>query len=393
MSTNLERNSSRIAIVHDWIDAYGGAERVVEAMTDVFNPVGFYTLLANPRSELTRKLAPILKTSLLQEIPGAFAFHRYLLGFYPKLVESFDLSAADVVLSSSHCVAKGVLTRSDQLHISYIHTPARYLWDLSHAYIRENKISGLKNWYVQKVFHELRAWDVHSSNRVDLFLANSKNVARRIWRCYRRPALVVYPFVDLDRFAYKPDVKKESYFVVVSRLVSQKRVDIAVEACTHLGLKLKVIGSGPELKKLQKSAGPTVEFLGALKDAEMCDVVRRAQALIFTPEEDFGMVPLEAQALGTAVIAYGKGGALETVIPGLTGVFFQDQTAGSLVDSLKAFECPVYIRDSWMGHVSQFSKANFLKNIKNIIDLSLSRFQSGQGMFLDTDFIKNYKSG
>lgn len=358
----------KVAIVHDWIDVDGGSERMVEAIVELFKPYKFCTLLANPKSKLTKKLNPILETSWIQKLPFAFKLHRFLLALYPRAIESFDVSDADIVISSSHCVAKGVLTRADQLHICYTYTPARYLWDQYHDYIAQNNIRGLKKWYVDRVFFKLRQWDVLNSNRVDLFVGISHIVADRIWRCYRRRAKVIYPFVNLDRFKPNAQLTVSDHFVVLSRLVSQKRVDIAVGACTKLGLKLKVIGDGPELKKLKLMAGPTIEFLGRLSDEEAAEVLQKAQALIFTPEEDFGIVPLEAQAVGRPVIAFGRGGALETVVRGRTGEFYAEQTVESLVQVLSAWDSSKYVPADAIEQARRFSRQKFDLEMRSLFN-------------------------
>ncbi|MBN8555147.1 MAG: glycosyltransferase [Deltaproteobacteria bacterium] len=385
----MKMNFPKTAVVHDWIDAYGGAERVIETICDLVQPASFHTLLANPKSALTKKLGPILKTSALQKIPFAFSFHRYLLQFYPYFIEQMDLRDANLIISSSHCVAKGVLTRSDQLHISYVHTPARYLWDQSQDYLEQNNIRGLKRAYVEWVFHRLRQWDVNSSSRVDLYIANSKFVSQRIWKTYRRPSIVVYPFVDLSKFVLNQPAQKENHFVVLSRLVSQKRVDIAVRACSKLGIKLKVIGDGPEINYLRSIAGQTVEFLGQLDHSDMIKVVSSAQGLIFTPEEDFGIVPLEAMAVGTPVLAFGRGGALETVISGKTGAFFTEQTDNSLILALQSWRPEIYDFNALRERSRAFDSAVFTMRFSKIIHSAHSFFIQYNG-FNEERFLKEH---
>lgn len=377
----------KVHIVHDWIDSHGGAEKVLESIDEVCSADKIFTLLANPKSILSVKWADRLVTSPLQKIPFAFQFHRLLLSFYPRLIEQFDLSEADLIFSSSHCVAKGAMTRADQTHISYIHTPPRYIWDLAFSYLRENSIDGLKRLYVERVFSKLRLWDVTSSNRVDLFIANSETVAKRIWRCYRRPSLVVYPFADLNTFSLKGVPEKKGYFVVLSRLVSQKRIHIAVEACTKMSLKLKVIGQGPEYSRLKKIAGPSVEFLGGLPSNETKAILASASALIFTPEEDFGIVPVEAQAAGTPVIAFGRGGARETVIENVTGAFFNEPTSDSLISALRQWQPEKYRLRDLHDNAARFSRAHFQNRIEWILEKSLSLKEMS-----DYNFIQKHRS-
>lgn len=376
----------RVHIVHDWLDSYGGAERMIETIVDIVQPQKFSTLLANPQSKLAQKLAPILEVSLLQKLPFAFHWHRYLLGWYPQIIELFDVSGSDLVLSSSHCVAKGALSRSNQLHVCYTYTPARYLWDMASDYLRENKITGLKRWYVERVFHRLRNWDFISSSRVDLYIAISKYVARRIWKFYRRPALVIYPYVDIEKFHFQEGLKRQNYFVLISRLVSQKRVDVAVEACAKGGINLKVIGTGPELARLRSLANSYVEFFGNLSEAEISPIVQGAQGLIFTPEEDFGIVPLEAQALGTPVLALGRGGALETVIDGKTGGFYHESSADSLLKALRAWRPETFKESDLIQNAQNFSKQKFISEVRGVLRDSLAYFRT-HGLFDDKDFI------
>ncbi len=385
----LNPREPRTAFVHDWIDTYGGAERVVECLYDELRPEEFFTLLANKESKLTKKIGQKLKTSWLQNIPFSFSWHRHLLALYPLAVEGLNLSNAELVLSSSHCVAKNVLTRSDQLHICYVHSPARYLWDQTHAYLMASKITGVKRLFVESVFSRLRTWDFAASSRVDLFIANSQNIARRIWRAYRRPSYVVYPFVDLEKFALSEE-KRDSYFVVISRLVTQKRVDIAVEACSKLGVSLKIIGNGPELKKLQSISGPTIEFLGALDHDALYSVLRKSAALLFTSDEDFGIVPLEAQAVGIPVIALGRGGALETVLAGKTGEFFADQTAVSLANVIRNFDSSRYESRVVRNQAERFSKEQFILSMRTVVSSAWQKFQNDR-IFMDAEFLDHFE--
>lgn len=380
----------RISIVHDWIDTAGGAENVCDALVECLNPSQFFCLLADKRAPLSQKLEPILTTSSLQSLPFAFRFHRYLLGFYPKKIEDFDLRDSDLIVSSSHCVAKGVLTRADQLHISYIHTPARYLWDQYQDYLEWNSIKGLKALYVKNVFHKMRQWDVASSSRVDLFVANSHHVAKRIWKTYRRPSIVVHPFVNLEKFNYVENRQIKKYFVVLSRLVSQKRVDVAVRACSRLGVPLKIVGDGPLLAGLRAQAGDCVEFLGRLEPAELSRVLSGAQGLIFPQEEDFGIVPLEAHALGVPVLALKKGGACETVVDGVTGRFFDSQQEGSLEAALERWSVNDFDPRKIRAQAEKFSKSNFMDHIRYLVEEAYAQFNK-DGILNDQDFVAEHR--
>ncbi len=383
-------SQKNVVLTHDWIDAFGGAERVLESLDKVFSPVEIHMLLANPKSQLTHTLKPKLRLSALQSVPFAFRFHRYLLSFYPRLVERMDVSKAALVISSSHCVAKGVLTAASQLHINLSYTPARYLWEFSHDYFEQNAIRGLKKWYVERVFQRLREWDFISSARVDLFVAISKTVARRIWRAYRRPSIVIYPGVDQKFLDIPPPERRTGdYFVVVSRLVSQKRVDLAVRACTLLGVPLKVVGSGPELEELKNMAGPSIEFLGSLSDSSMIPIIQNARGMIFTPDEDFGIVPLEAQALGIPVLALGRGGALETILADVSGAFFKESSVESLATALREWKPENYSTDKIRKNAARFSMTEFETQFQRLAEDAWEFFQK-TGSFDDSVFVRSW---
>lgn len=296
-----------------------------------------------PREARARINHGRMTTTFIQSLPFSRSHFWYYLGLMPLAIETLDLRDYELIVSSNHAVAKGVLTNADQLHLSYVHSPMRYAWDLHHEYLADYGIDGgLRGWLARLMFHRLRSWDRLAANNVDLYIANSHNVARRIWRTYRRRACVIHPPVDLDRFSIAP--AKDDYYVVVSRLVSYKRVDLIVRA---FGLmpekKLIVIGDGPELVNLQKLSGSNIEFLGCRTDSEVADYLSRAKALVFAANEDFGITPVEAQAAGTPVVAFGRGGALETVIDATpsgnrTGIFFSRQTPDVLSETIRLHE-------------------------------------------------------
>ena len=368
----------RIAVVHDWLVAYAGAEKVLEQIlliypqADLFSMVDFL-----PMSQRKFLHDKFVKTSFIQRLPKAKTKYRQYLPLMTVAVEQFDLSRYDLVLSSSHAVAKGVITGPDQLHISYVHSPMRYAWDLQHQYLRATKLeNGLKSFFVRFVLHYMRMWDVCAANRVDEFIVNSHFIARRVERFYRRMATVIYPPVDVDFFGLWP--QKEKYYVTLSRFVPYKKIDLIVEAFAYLpNQKLIVIGDGPDRHKILSLSGKNVELVGYQPQDRVREYLQRAKAFLFAAEEDFGIAVVEAQACGTPVIAYGKGGALETVVEGKTGIFFAEQRVESLIKALENFEkCygqfdPYQIR----RHAEQFSKERFQRQFKQFVESSWERFQ------------------
>ena len=332
----------RVVLVHDWLTGMRGGEKVLESFCRLCPQAPLYTLLHNPGS-----VSPLIEdrpivTSFLQRLPWVASRYRHYLPLFPRAVESLRLPACDLVLSSSHCVAKGVVAPHGALHVCYVHTPMRYVWDLYEQYFGPGR-GGLARHVMPFLRGYLQNWDQRTSSRVHHFLANSRHVARRIERHYRRQSTVIHPPVESTRFA--PASSVEDYYLVVSALVPYKRVDLAVLACSRLGRRLKVVGTGPELKALRDLAGPTVEFLGWQPDAALPELYARARALIFPGEEDFGITPLESMASGRPVLALARGGALETVVaPGdgqgrpATGLFFAEQSAPALAAALEGLE-------------------------------------------------------
>ncbi|MEX3960852.1 glycosyltransferase family 4 protein [Paraburkholderia sp. EG286B] len=332
----------RVAIVHDWLVTYAGAERVLEQIlacfpdADLFSVVDFVD--AKDRTFLRGKRAT---TSFIQKLPGARKRYRAYLPFMPLAIEQLDVSGYDVVISSSHAVAKGVLTGPDQFHISYVHSPIRYAWDLQHQYLQESSLTrGPKSMLARLILHYIRNWDVRTANSVDQFVANSEFIARRIQKVYQRQAEVVYPPVDID--AFELETTKEDFYLTASRLVPYKKIDLIVEAFARMPeRRLVVIGDGPDMHKVRAKATPNVEVLGYQPFAVLHDRMRRAKAFVFAAEEDFGISVVEAQACGTPVIAFGKGGALETVRDTgsrPTGLFFEEQNADAIIDAVESFE-------------------------------------------------------
>jgi glycosyltransferase involved in cell wall biosynthesis len=335
----------KYALVHEWLTpkATGGSELVVQEIlkhidADLYALIDFES--TNPHSYLFGRA---IGTTFLQRLPFARNGVQKYLPLLPIAIEQLDLRGYDVILSSAHAVAKGVLTHPEQLHICYCHTPMRYAWDLTFDYLRSSRMGdGLQGWITRYLLHRLRQWDVLSANRVDYFIANSQHTAHRIWRCYRRQAAVIYPPVNIERFPFQ--CQKEEFYLTVSRLVSYKRVSLIVEAFNQLGLPLVVIGTGPELEAIGKLAQSNVQVLGFQPDSVVEEYMARAKAFVYAACEDFGIALVEAQACGTPVIAYGAGGALETVRDirqhpdSPTGLLFQPQSVGALIEAVKIFE-------------------------------------------------------
>jgi glycosyltransferase involved in cell wall biosynthesis len=328
----------RIAIVHDWLVTYAGAERVLEQLLILFPHADVFTIVDLLRDDERAFLnGAAVHTSFIQQLPLLRRRHRALLPLMPLAVEQFDMSDYDLVISSSHAVAKGVITGPEQLHIAYCHSPMRYAWDLQHQYLRESGAHGLKSWLARWFLHRMRMWDVRTGNGVDAFVANSRFIARRIRKVYGRPSRVIYPPVDVDGFT--PGETRDDFFLAASRMVPYKRMSLIVEAFTAMpDRRLLVIGDGPELARIRAVAGPNVELAGWQPTPVVRDAMQRARAFVFAAEEDFGIMPVEAQACGTPVIAYGRGGVLETVEDGATGIFFHEQSVPALVDAVRRFD-------------------------------------------------------
>jgi len=327
--------SARVALVHDYLNQAGGAEKVVEIFAEMFPRAPIYTSVYDRAKmpDVWRTLD--VRTSFMQRITPRVSLAKALVPLYPTAFELFDLSSYDLVLSSTTAFAKGVITRPETCHVCYCNNPTRLFW-MYHDYLRYERLPPGARSVLPWLTTPLRVWDYAAAQRVDYFVAGSFNAARRIAKYYRRGSDVVQPAIDTSQF--HPSAVVEDFFLVVSRLQPYKRIDLAVEACTRLGLPLCIVGSGPDHARLQKLAGPTVRFLGRVSDAEVQLLLARCRALLFPGEEDFGLTPLEAQASGRPVVAYGSGGVLETVIEGQTGQFFREPTVDSLVEALVSFD-------------------------------------------------------
>jgi glycosyltransferase involved in cell wall biosynthesis len=369
----------KIAIVHEWLTSHAGSEKVVEQILRLYPNADLYSLVDFLPPDLRHFIQhKSVSTSFIQHLPFAQKHFRSYLPLMPLAVEQFDLADYDLVISSHHAVAKGVLTRPDQLHISYVHTPLRYGWELQHQYLRQAGLTrGLKSGLSRAILHYMRLWDVASAHRADCYVANSHYVRRRIEKTYRRSATVIYPPVDTGRF--KPLGQRDDFYLVVSRFVPYKRVDLAIAAFNQLGFPLVVIGDGDGDKALRKMAGPNIQFLGKQPDSVVEDYMQRCRGFIFPPEEDFGITPVEAQAAGAPVIAYAKGGQAETVVPGKTGLLFSQQTVESLVHSVERLHATVdqFEAETLSANAERFSIDCFQLQFKKFVENAWVQFSEG----------------
>ena len=365
------------ALVHDWFSVYAGAERCIESFTNIWDDFDVYSLIdfLNDKDREIILKGKYANTSFIQKLPFAKKKYRNYLPLFPFAIEQFDLSEYDLILSSSHAVAKGVLTNSNQLHICYMHTPIRYAWDLYFQYLKESNLDkGLKGLLAKYFLHKIRLWDISTVNRVDYYIANSKYIAKRIKKVYGKDADVIYPPVDVDRFEFND--KKEDFYLTASRLVPYKKIDLIVKTFSEMpDKKLVVIGDGPDMKKIKSFATKNIEILGYQSFEVLQDYMRRAKAFVFAAEEDFGIIPVEAQACGTPVIAFNKGGVTETVIKDKTGVFFDYQNEVSLKEAIILFEQKEWDYKFIREHSKKFSRDRFEKEIKNYVEEKYIRFK------------------
>jgi glycosyltransferase involved in cell wall biosynthesis len=359
----------KVAIVCDWLITYAGSERVLEQMlkcypdADLFAVVDF--LPPGQRGFIMDK--PVTTTSI-QHYPFARRLYQKYLFKMPLAIEQLDLSGYDLVISSSHAIAKGVITGPGQLHLCYIYTPIRYAWDMQNQYLEESGLTrGLLSWAVRRMLFSIRQWDVRTANGVDAFVADSRFIARRVWKVYRREVSVIYPPVDVERFALHE--KKEDFYLTASRLTPYKKVSLIVRAFAGMpGRRLIVIGDGPEMKKIRRDATPNVTILGYQPSEVLVDYMQRARAFVFAAEEDFGIVPVEAQACGTPVIAFGEGGATETVRDGTTGIFFGEQTVESLTEAVHRFEAMVFDPRGCRANAVRFAPERFRQEFSAFVE-------------------------
>lgn len=378
----------KVAIVHEWLTVIAGSESCFKEFTNIYPDADIFVLVSDEKSleklDIDKKR---IRTSFIQKLPMAKTKWKSYLPFFPFAVEQFDLSSYDVIISSSHAVAKGVITNANQIHICYIYSPIRYAWDLYHQYLKESNLdSGIKGFFAKLVLHYIRRWDLGTSNRVDEFIPISKYIEKRVWRTYRRKSYkVIYPPVAVSDFTL--NIEKEDFYLAASRLVPYKKIDLIVDAFAKTPDKrLVVIGDGPEYNKIKEKAGNNVQILGYQKFEVLKRHMQRAKGFIFAAEEDFGIIPIEAQACGTPVLALGKGGSLETVkgkfideeiIEGDTGVYFRNQTVDSLLASLDHFENnyhkfePERIREFALT----FDKEKFKENIKSTFTEIIEKYK------------------
>lgn len=355
----------KIAFVCDWLSVYGGAERVIYEMHQLFPKAPIYTTVYSEKKCPVFKNADV-RESGLGKIPGARRFHRLFFPFMPGVFERLDLGEYDLVISSSHSAAKGIITKPETLHVSYCHSPMRYVWDQSHAYQNnDRKFSPLKFLY-RPILHKIRIWDRLASERVDRFIANAHYIKARIQKYYGRDSEVIHPPVDLEHFTVGKE-KGDSY-LLVGRMIPNKKIDLVVKAFNKLKKPLKIIGDGPELSYLKSIASDNIEFLGRVSDDVLRDAYQNSKALLFPQLEDFGIVPLEAMASGTPVIAYGKGGALETVQDNKSGVFFYEQTPEALVKAVKSFEEMKWPPEKVASTVEGFGSPRFKTELRHFLE-------------------------
>ncbi len=374
----------KVALVHDWLNGMRGGEKCLEVFCEIFPEADLYTLIYLPDQISTTIRSMKVHPSWINRLPAIKNYYRYCLPLFPKTIERFDLAGYDLVLSSSHCVAKGVFSKG-ALHIAYIHSPMRYIWDAYDLYFGPSS-AGLARAGMTLWRKSLQRWDIRSSDRVHFFVTGSHNIASKILRLYGREATVIHGPVDMERFHIGGD--SDSYYLAVSALVPYKRIDVVVEAFNQLELPLKIAGSGPLRRALEKRAQPNIEFLGWVDDTTLTNLYASCQALVFPGEEDFGIIPLEAQASGRPVIAYAMGGALETVVPlngptdttrgaGATGIFFHEPTSAGLIGAVQRYQKKKHLFDptAIRHHASAFSREKFKNQIRDYVETRLREWQ------------------
>ena len=369
----------KVAIIQEWLVTVGGSDKVVKAILDVFPDADIYTLVA--KKEVCDELGipwEKVHTSFIQKMPLGTKKHRAYLPLFPFAIEQFDLRGYDVVISSSHCVAKGILTKADQLHICYCHSPIRYCWDMYNEYLEESHLDkGFKSWLVRLMLHPIRQFDAIAGSRVDYYISNSDYVGQRIRKTYRRKATTIHPNIDISHFELCE--QKQDYYLASSRLVAYKKIDNIIEAFNQMpDKKLVVIGGGPNLEAYRKLAKNNVTVMGYQPFDILKEKMQHAKAFVFAADEDFGMIPIEAQSCGTPVIAYGHGGSLETVNGEKTGLFFYEQTAEAIVEAVNKFEAmgnqPFSPKDcrQW---AEGFSEDRFKQEIKEFVEEKYDDFK------------------
>lgn len=366
----------KLAIVADWLPTYGGAEHVIACLHDLWKDAPIFATVARPEALGPLRDADIRTDSLLQRIFTLTGRHQYLLPWMPHSFESIDLGAYDLILTSSHAVAKGVIPRSHSVHVCYCHTPMRYAWEMEEEYLSDFRIRGLLKWFVRSMLKKLRRFDLSTAKRVDQFIANSTETQKRIQSIYGRDSVVVYPPVDA-RFFDGPLTlipNPHPYFLAIGRLVPYKRFDLLLELAKKLRFSLKIAGTGIDLERLKKLAGPTVEFLGHVPDAELPLLYANALCLLFPQTEDAGIVPLEAQACGIPVVAYRKGGVRDVVVEGQTGILVRDQTVDGFAKALEQFQGMSWDHAKIREHARKFHIDVFKERMRQEVESAVKRY-------------------
>ncbi|MBI2428522.1 MAG: glycosyltransferase [Ignavibacteriales bacterium] len=356
----------KVALVHDWLTGMRGGEKCLEVLCELYPDAPIYTLLHNKGA-----MSPLIEskkifTSFIDSLPGKETKYRSYLPLFPTAIEQFDFSSYDLVISTSHAVAKGAKVREEALHICYCHTPMRYVWEMYDEYFGKHKAGFFTRTAMSILRPHLQQWDVRTANRVRYYIANSENVKKRIQRYYHRDAEVIFPPVDTDLFTLSN--KSDGYYLMVTALVPYKRVDLAISVFNDLDEKLLIVGKGTETDTLKSMAKSNIEFLGWRSDEELARLYAGCKALIFPGEEDFGIVPLEAMACGKPVIAYGKGGALETVVEGKTGFFFHEQTIESLLQAIKKANSTTFNPQEIRNHALRFARPIYKQKMKEFVE-------------------------
>ena len=364
----------KVALVHDWLTGMRGGEKCLEVLCELFPEADLYTLL-HQKGKLSQNIeSRSIRTSFVQHLPFGLKKYRHYLPLFPLAIEQFDLSAYDLIVSSSHCVAKGVRPNKSTYHISYVHTPMRYVWDQFNTYFRQPRTSWPVRIGAELMRPYLQRWDRNTAKRVDTFLCNSNNIRKKILEYYGRESQVIYPPVDLSQF--KPGDTKADYYLMVGAFAPNKRVDLAVHAFNKLKLPLKISGSGQDEEYCRSIAGETIEFLGTLSNEKLLELYQQARALVFPGEDDFGITPLEAQACGTPVIAFAAGGVLETVTD-QTGLFFKEQKVEALVKAVEIMErkWEVFVPEKFQEQLSRFGRGHFKEQMAHAIEFGYRQWK------------------
>jgi glycosyltransferase involved in cell wall biosynthesis len=358
----------RVAIVHDWLNQVGGAESVLEVLKEMYPQAPIYTSIYWPQAMPPHYKEWEIHTSWLDNLPFIKKHHQPFLPLYPLAFEGFDLSGYELVISNKSAFCHGVITRAETVHICYCLTTTRFLWDY-HSYVRHEGIGPVARPLLTPFLYSLRLWDKAAADRVEHFIAISETVRQRIHKFYRRDAVVIHPPVEIDRFQVQES--HDDYFLIVSRLIPYKRIDLAVQALNLLGFPLKIIGDGRDRARLEAMANANIQFLGRLPDEQVGEYLSRCRAFLFPGEEDFGIAPLEAQAAGRPVIAYAGGGALETVVEGVTGLFFQEPTAQSLAEAVSLFDHHSFDTGTIRRYAKGFDRESFKRKLRTFVDEKL----------------------